>query len=210
MPATMRKLLVLVIVLILLLVGVDVGARIVAEHLLEKRVDSYLTAPTAKITIAGFPFLLPLLTQGRIARITASATGVSHGTFVLDRVSVTVTGVRIDRSQAVDHQQLDIVGIGTGTVNADMTQADFDRLVGAPVTLGNGSAQVVVQGVPVTAQVAIVNGQLRLEAPGLPVSVPIPTLPVLPCLEQVQVVPGHLVGSCTFHQIPADFQKALQ
>jgi hypothetical protein len=91
-----------------------------------------------------------------------------------------------------------------------MTQADFDRLVGAAVTLGNGSAQVTVDGVSVTAQVAIVNGQLRLEAVGLPVSVPIPTLPALPCLEQVQIVPGHLIGSCTFHQIPADLQNALQ
>jgi LmeA-like phospholipid-binding len=206
----MRKLLVLLIGLVVVLVGVDIASRIAAEHLLTKRVNSYLPQPTAKVTIDGFPFLPDLLAHGRIAKITASATNVSQGAFVLDRVSVTVTRVQVDRSQAVNHQTLDILGIDTGTVAADMTQADFDRLVGAAVTLGNGSAQVTVDGVSVTAQVAIVEGQLRLEAAGLPVSVPIPTLPALPCLEEVHIVPGHLIGSCTFHQIPADLQKALQ
>lgn len=206
----MRKLLVLLVVLVLVLVGVDIASRISAEHLLAKRVNTYLTDPTAKVTIHGFPFLPELLAHGRIAKITASATNVSQGAFVLDRVTVTVTGVRIDRSQAVDHQKLDILGIDTGTVAADMTQADFDRLVGAAVTLGDGTARVTVDGVSVTAQVAIVNGRLRLEDAGLPLSVPIPTLPALPCLEQVRIVPGHLIGSCTFHQIPAELQNALQ
>src|SRR5580704_5566774 len=116
----MRKLLALLLVLVLLLVGVDVAARIEAEHLLSQRVNTYLPEPTAKVSIAGFPFLPELLAHGRIAKITASATNVSQGALVLDRVKVTVTGVRIDRSQAVDHQKLDILGIDTGTVAADM------------------------------------------------------------------------------------------
>jgi hypothetical protein len=205
-----RKLLVLVVLLLVIFGVADVFARIEAEHLLERRIDSYLPAPTAKVTIGGFPFLPRLVASGRIDKITATATNVGQGSFVFDQATVIVTGVRIDRSQLVQDQKLDIEAIGTGTVTADMTQANFDRLVGAPVILGNGSAQLTEDGVSVTAQVAIVDGQLRVESSDLPISVPIPTLPVLPCLAQVQIVSGQLVGSCTFHQIPPDLKNALQ
>jgi len=206
----MRKLLILVVVLLGILAALDVATRVAMQHQLEQRIDGYVPNAGASVTIHGFPWLPRLASSGRVKEITARANQVSQGAFVLNDVVVTVTGVRIDRHLLVEHGQLEIVSIGTGTLTADMTQANFDQLVGAPVVLGAGSAQVTVEGVSVTAQVSVVNGQLQLNAAGLPVSVPIPTLPVLPCLAQVKVVPGHLVASCTFHTIPAALKTALQ
>jgi hypothetical protein len=205
-----RRLLIAVVLLVLLLSAVDVGTRITMQHQLELRVDSYEPNAAAKVTIFGFPFLLKLALNGRVDKITAHARQVSQGPFVLDRVDVKVSGVRVLRSRLLHQRQLEIVSIDSGTVTVDMTEADFARLVGLPVTLGAGTAQVMVGGVLVTGHVSISNGHLELESAGLPVSVPIPALPVLPCLAQVRIVPGHLIGSCTFHQIPAAFKVALQ
>jgi DUF2993 family protein len=205
-----RKLLVLVVVGLAVLVAVDIATRVAMEHQLEQRIDGYVPNSGASVTIHGFPWLPRLVAGGQVSEITARASQVSQGAFVLNDVVVTVTGVRIDRHLLTEHRQLEIVSIGTGTVTADMTQATFDTLVGAPVVLGAGRAKVTVEGVSVTAQVSVVNGQLQLNAAGLPVSVPIPAIPVLPCLAQVTVVPGHLVASCTFHTIPAALKTALQ
>ena len=98
----------------------------------------------------------------------------------------------------------------TGTVTAQMSQADLDRWLGVPVTLGAGTASVTVAGLTVTATVTIHDGVVQLDAAGVPVSVPVPTLPVLPCLAQATVVPGHLDLSCTFQQIPAALKSALE
>jgi hypothetical protein len=206
----MRKLLVLVVLLLVILAGTDIATRIAMEHQLQQRIGTYAANADPKVTIHGFPWLPTLIGSGRVARITAHAGPVSQDGFVFDRVDITVTGVRIDRTLLLHQRQLEIVSIDTGTVTADMTQADLDRLLGVPVVLGNGSAQATVDGVSVSAQVSVSNGQLHLVAVGLPVSIPIPTIPILPCLAKVTIVPGHLIGSCTFHQIPPALKTALQ
>jgi hypothetical protein len=206
----MVKLVVVAAVVLAILAGVDIGTRVAMEHQLEQRIDSAVPGAGASVTIHAFPWLPHLISQGRVARITAHANQVGQGPFVLDSVEVAVTNVRIDRHQLLHQRQLEIVSIGTGTVSADMTQAALDTLLGVNVVLGAGTAQVSVEGVTVTGHLSITNGNLRLDAPGLPVSVAIPTLPILPCLAQVTIVPGHLVGSCTFTQIPAALKTALQ
>ncbi len=206
----MRKLLVFVVLVLVVLAAVDIGSRIAMERQLEERIDGYVPNAGAQVTIHGFPWLPKLLARGKVDKITAHANQVSQGSFVLDGVEVTLTGVRIDRHLLLHQRQLDVVSIESGTVTADMSQADLDRLVGVPVTLGAGSAQVTVDGLSVTARVSVSNGQLRVDAAGLPVSVPIPALPFLPCLAQATIVPGHLVASCTFHQIPPALKTALQ
>jgi hypothetical protein len=208
----MTKLVALVIVLVLVLVlgALDVASRIGVQHQLEQQVNSYAPGAAAEVRIDSFPFLAKAAASGRIDKITAHAHTVAEGQFVLDRVDVTVTGVRINRSLLLRQRTLEIRSIDTGTVTVDMTQADFSRLIGVPVTLGAGTAQVTVSGVKVTGQVSVVNGRLVLQVPGLPVSVAIPSLPVLPCLAQVVVVPGHLHGSCTFHTVPPALNAALR
>jgi hypothetical protein len=162
------------------------------------------------VTIHAFPWLPNLLAQGRVSKITAHANQLTQGDFVLSGVDVTVTGVRVDRHLLLGKHQLNIVSINSGTVTADMTQANLDQLVGQPVTLGSGTAQVTVEGVTVNGTISVDNGVLKFSAHGLPISVPIPSLPLLPCLSNVTIVPGRLVGTCTFNQLPAALKAALQ
>ncbi len=206
----MTRLVAVVVLLALLLGAADVASRIVVQRQLEQRIDGYVPNGSAQVRIDSFPFLLKVAARGRIDKVTAHARQVSQGDFVLNRVDVTVTGVKINRSRLLHQRKLEIVAIDRGTVNVDMTQADFARLVGVPVIQGAGVAQVTVAGVSVNGRVSVASGRLRLDAAGLPFSVPVPALPVLPCLAQVMIVPGHIVGSCTFHQIPAALRLALQ
>lgn len=206
----MRKLLILVVLLVLIAGAADTASRIAMQHQLEQRIDGYVPSAAAKVTIHSFPFLPKVAASGRVDKITAHARQVSQGPFVLDRVDVAVTGVRINRHLLINDQKLEIVSINTGTVTADMTQADLAHLLGVTVILGAGSAQVTEAGVTVAGHISISNGRIRLEAAGHPVSVAIPTLPILPCLAEVRIIPGHLVGSCTFHEIPAALKVALE
>jgi hypothetical protein len=168
----MKRLLLVVVLLGLVLVGVDVASRIAMEHQLEQRINSYAPTASSQVSIHSFPFFLKLATQGRVDKITAHARQVSQGPFVLDAVDVTVTGVRINRQLFLHHRQLEIVAIDRGTVTADMTQADFSRLIGVSVTLGNGTAQVAAAGITVSGQVSISNGRLLLTSSGVPCPCP--------------------------------------
>ena len=202
----MGKLLTAAVIVIILLVAGDVAARVYTEHQLEQRINRSVAGAEAKVKISGFPFVGKLAAQGRADRITAHLVHAGEGAFVLDRVDIAVIGATVDRGQFLQHRRLVIDRIDTGTVVADMSQADFDRLVGVPVTFDDGAAHATIAGVKVTARVSIVNNRLLVSAIGLPGSIPVPAIPVLPCSADVKIVPGHLIASCTFHQIPPAFQ----
>jgi hypothetical protein len=202
-----RKLLALVVVVLAVLlvavVAVDLGSKVYLEHQLERRVDASQPGANAHFSIQGFPWLIPLLEDGRVNKVTVHEDRVSQNDFVLTNVVLTVTGVRVNRHQLLDNHQLQITAIDSGTLTAQMSQADLDQFLGVPITLGAGTASVTVAGIPVTAKVSVHNGQLEVDTGFIPITVPIPQLPSLPCLAQVTVVPGHLNGSCTFDRIPA-------
>lgn len=196
-------LVVVLAVLVAAAVVFDLQSKVYIEHQLEQRVDANQPGANAHVAIQGFPWLIALAESGRIDKVTVHEDRVSQGDFVLTNVVVTVTGVRIDRHLLLDKHQLQITSIDSGTVTAQMSQDNLDQFLGVPITLGAGTATVTVVGIRVTAKVSVSNGRLRVDTGLIPISVPIPPLPSLPCLAQVTVVPGFLNGSCTFHQIPA-------
>jgi hypothetical protein len=160
------------------------------------------------VSISSFPFVGRLAAFGRVSRIQARATNVSSGNYTFDSVVATVHGVKIDRTALLRHQQVQVTSIDTGTVNADMTEAEVDKAIdsaipGAHVKIGAGSAQATVSGVTVTAHVTVVNGQLHVTAPGVSVDVPVPQLALLPCVASATLVTGHLQLACTIHEVPA-------
>jgi hypothetical protein len=204
----MRKLIVAAVILALLLSAGDVGARLYTQRQLERRIDDNIAGAQARVRISGFPFLWSVLVNGRINKFTAHLAQAQQEEFVLDRVDFVVTGVRINRSKLVNGRQLEVVGIDTGTVTADMNQADFDRLVGLDITLGDGVAHVA--GGTVGGTIEIVNNRLNITNGNKPISIPIPPLPMLPCIGRVTIVPGHLHTSCTFDQVPSALLGALK
>jgi hypothetical protein len=204
----MRKLIVAALILVLLLSAGDVAARLYTQRQLERRIDDNVPGAQAKVRIAGFPFLWSALVNGRMNTFTAHLAQARQEDFVLDRVDIVATGVRINRSKLLHDRQLEVDRVDTGTVTADMNQADLDRLVGLDVTLGDGVAHIA--GGTVGGAIEIVNNRLNITNGSKPISIPIPPLPMLPCVGRVTIVPGHLHTSCIFHQVPAALLGTLR
>ncbi|HSS10193.1 MAG TPA: hypothetical protein VLL25_09920 [Acidimicrobiales bacterium] len=205
----MRKWLGALIVLAVLLVVGDVVALRYAQDQVRRRIDANVADAHATVHISGFPFLGKLAVAGTIGKITAHVDHASQGDVTFDAVDLTVTDVKLDRSQLFKDRRVQVQGIQSGTVKADMTQADFSRLLGGlPVTLGDGVVQVRVGQAMVDAHVTVAANQLHVTGAGLATTIPIPKLSVLPCVATVAAIPGHLVASCTFHEVPAALVQA--
>ncbi len=202
----MAKILVLLILLVAVLGVGDVEARIFAQHQLEQRIDSRVTSAGAHVSISSFPFLGRLVTSGTVQKITAHVVQVRSGLFTFDSIDVTVTGVKLDRHGLLNDQRVVVKGIDRGTIVGDMSQAAVDHaLSGLPVKLGDGVAQLTVAGVTVTTQVSIVHNVLHFNAAGIPATLALPTLPLLPCPLDATVTPGRLRLTCIVTKIPSVF-----
>jgi hypothetical protein len=199
----MRKLIVVVVLAVLagLLAIGDVAARRYAENRIEQQIDHRDAGATSSVHISSFPFVPRLLLFGRVEKITAHVKHVSVASLTLDQVDLTVTGVKLDRSQLF-HRNVMVKSIRTGTVSAVLSEQAVEQVLHLPLTFGDGSVQLSIGGVTLGVSVAVVDNQLRLSAAGRELTIPIPELPVLPCVAGVTVEPGRLVLSCTFHQVP--------
>ena len=196
-------------VLIVLAAAGDIGARIYAQNQLKQRIDANVPEAGATAHISGFPFLGKLLLFGKVDKIKAHVERASQGRFTFDGIDLSVSGVKLNRTVLLRDRKVRLESISSGTVKADMSQADFDRLVGVPVTFGDGVVELTEAGATVTVRVAVVNNQLVLEDHVVPVPIPVPRMSVLPCAANVVIKPGHLVISCTFHEIPTAFVQAV-
>jgi hypothetical protein len=200
----MGKILAGLAILAVLLGAVDIEARVYAQRQLERRIQAKVPGATANVNISSFPFLGRLAVSGTVPKIRAHVTSVASGPFSFDSITLVVTGVRLNRNMLLKKHQVQLDGIDTGAVTADMSESELDRaLGGVPVKLGDGVVTLTVAGVTLTARVAVVNNQLVVQAPGFPAAITIPKLPVLPCSANAVVTPKRVRLSCTFHQIPA-------
>ncbi len=199
---------VLVVVVALLALG-DVTAQHYAERRIQQQIDRRQPGATSTVHISSFPFVPRLAILGRVDKVTARVHGVSVDNLTLDEVNLVVTGVKLDRGQLV-HGKVVVTGIRTGTVRAVLSEQTVDQLVHLPITFGDGGVHLAVGGVTLGVSVSVAGNQLHLGAAGRQLSIPIPVLPVLPCVAGVAVEPGQLVLSCTFHQVPAALIQAAQ
>jgi hypothetical protein len=204
------KILAALLVLVAVVLGLgDQGARLYAQRQIAKRIDTNVASAHAKVAISSFPFLGRLATSATVPKIRARVAKASSGRFTFDSIEVTLTGVRLNRSVLWKDRRVQLQRIDRGTVTADMTETAVRHALGdLPVTLGNGTAQLTIQGFAVTARVSISDNQLHLEATGAPLSVPIPKLPLLPCAAAATVTTGHLHLSCSIHDVPAALLQA--
>jgi hypothetical protein len=200
----------LVIVVAAAAVGADFAARSYAEHQLAKRIEQKVPGSKASVHISSFPFLGRLALQGRVSKLTANVTGVVAGTVRFSRVNLEVDGIRISRNRLFLHHQVVLERISRAIATADVSQDEIDRLTGLPVKLGAGNAQVTVAGVTLQAKASLAGGMLKLTANvGPTLSIPIPTLPVLPCATSVDIQPGQLQIRCVTTVIPPALLQAV-
>ncbi|HEX9548245.1 MAG TPA: hypothetical protein VF942_12970, partial [Acidimicrobiales bacterium] len=132
---------IIALVLLLVILGVgDVAARVYAQNQLQDRIDANVPNANAKAHISGLPFLGKLVFTGKVDKITAHVEHATEGQFTFDGIDLSVSGVKLSRSQLLRDRRVRVQSIDTGTVKADMSQVDFDRLIGGlPVVLGDGT-----------------------------------------------------------------------
>lgn len=206
----MRKLLVLAVVLGLLVAG-DLAVRTVAESQLRDRVvASASPAGGTSARIRSFPFVGRLLTSGRVSRIEVSTAEVTVEGVTFARVALDLRGVTFDRDALVSKQEVRLVSLDRGTASAEVTQAELSERLGVAVTLTAGRAQVRIGGQTVTAGASVNDDVLQLTVAGQ--SLPrlrIPKPRMLPCVGDVEIVPGRVRFTCTLDRLPDELVQKL-
>ncbi|MFP5319563.1 MAG: LmeA family phospholipid-binding protein [Acidimicrobiia bacterium] len=206
----MKRLVVALVVLGGLLAGTDVVAEGMAERELEARLASEIPGATGvSATISSFPFLGRLLTSGRVAEVDAQARGVRVEGLDFDVVAVDLDGVTLDRRILWDDQRVAVTDIDAGRVRAEVTQAALSERLGVDVRLESGRVSVTVAGRRVSAELAVRNGRLVVGAAGIDLPALDVVAPLLPCVADAEIVPGRVLLTCDFTEVPEELRQAV-
>jgi hypothetical protein len=208
-----RGWLVAAVVVVVVLVGLDLGARALAQSELASRAKSASGAQSTSASISGFPFLWNLLVQGSISRVHLHLSEVPAGPLRLSAVDVQLTGTHIDRGALFSHRQVHVTSIDSGTASVTVSAADLSAAVGDPVSLpGQGRVLVDVAGHRVVGQVRVLDDRvLVLDVEGVAVLRSDLTVSHLvpACALAVSVGSGQLTVSCTVAPVPGSVVQAV-
>jgi len=198
-------------VLVVLLLGVDQGARLVAQGALASRAREAARDPdSADATITSFPFLGRLLASGSVPRVDVRVTGAAAGPLRLAAVEVEASGVVLDRG-ALLSGDVRVKAIHRGRVTVELNGMGLTDAVKLPVTIGDGKVRVGREGgVGVAADVEVNrSGSLVLRLAGLPaLTVPVVRTPLVPCAAtSVSVEGDRVLLSCEVDEFPAALRR---
>ena len=204
----MRKLVALG-VLVMVLIAIDQVARLYAENQLAARArEAGDGSASAEASIRSFPFLGRLLVSGSVPEAEVRATGTRVGPLRVAVVEVEASGVELDRdAMLVGDVRLDAIDRGRVTVELD--GAALTEALDLPVTISDGVLRVARAGVPVSASVALDQGDLVVDVAGLPaVRVPVGDTPLVPCAATgVSIAGGRVRLSCEVDELPAVLKR---
>ncbi len=208
----MRKLLFVAVLALVLLVAADFGARQVAEEQVAERVAATEGVQgRATVEITSFPFLGRLLASGTVTDLSVSVDEVQAERVRFATVAVDLDEVRVSRSELLSERRVVLQDVGRGRARAEMTEQELSRLIDLPVTLERGRARVRVAGQVVTATASVRDNVLRVSVAGIqPPAITIPKLPLVPCVADVELLPGRLRLSCQLDQVPPELVGRLQ
>ncbi len=208
----MRKLLVLTVVVVALLVVADLAARQVAEEQIAERVAATEEVRgQARVEIASFPFLGRLLASGTVTDLAVSVDDVRAEEVRFATVAVDLDEVRVSRDELVSGWRVVLQDVGRGTARADISQEELSRLLDLPVTVEQGRARVRVGGRQVTATASVRDNVLRLTVAGVQApALRIPRLPLVPCVADVELLPGRVRLSCELERVPPELVGRIQ
>lgn len=208
----MRRLLFVLGALLVLLVAVDFAARAVATNELRDRARERVEgARDSEASIQSFPFLGRLLVAGAVSRVEVKVKPVGAGRLIFDFVDVDLHGVRVDRNRLLHDRSVQLTGLRSGTVTAQVSAAEISRLAKATVTFSPGRAAVTVAGVRTTAPVSVNRGLLTIGSGATGLHIRIPRGPLMACdATSVVVRQGVIDLSCTVHDVPVELLRRGQ
>ena len=130
---------------------------------------------------------------------------VVAGRVTFESIAVDLHDVHVDRNRLIREQKVQLTGLGSGTVTAELTDVEISRLAGTRVSFRPGQASVEVAGSAVGATVQVTNGTMSFGGVRLPLQFRVPRAPLFPCdATSAKVVQGAVELSCTVHNVPAE------
>ncbi|MBV8980483.1 MAG: LmeA family phospholipid-binding protein [Acidimicrobiia bacterium] len=195
----------LAIVVVLLVVG-DVVAKAYATNQLQDRARRAVRGATsASASITSFPFTGRLLAAGQVPEVRVRVAPVIAGEVTFASVSVDLHDVHVDRNRLVNDRTVQLTGLGSGTVTAELTDVEISRMAGTRVRFTPGRVTVSAAGIEASADVQITDGSMSLAGLRIPFKFKIPRAPLFPCdATSAVVVQGAVDVSCTVHEVPAE------
>lgn len=191
------------------LLAVDLGAKAYAEGQLQEKAQRSLPGVVVDAEVTSFPFLPRLLTAGTVAEVDFSLRGVDGGRLSLSSVDISLNKVKLDRSELIQSQRADVIGIDRGTVAVELTAADLTAALGQTVEIEQGEVRVLLaeRAVAVTAKAD--GSSLVLAAANLQLTAPLPKSELLPCFDTVTVLSGRLRVACQIEDVPPGLFQAV-
>jgi hypothetical protein len=226
----MKKLAIVLIIVgvllaILIVAGwyVDRTARQMAESEASKRILEVLPGTgKAEVTIESFPFLLGVLWSGSVDRLNVELTDVNQAGLEVEKITLVVDELRIDKDLLMDEKKLAVTGIARAEVVGRVTAEAVSKVVGEKVILDGNKAQVVARGMKVDAKFEVkkrrvtvslsskdVPAEIAKQYLGKPLVFALPGEEVLPCEPGLAVVDSRLELRCSVTELPASVKRAL-
>lgn len=202
----MRRLVIALAILLVVLVVGDFVAKAYATSQLRDRAERAVRGATSSTaSISSFPFTGRLLLAGSVPKVDVRVGPVVAGRVTFASVSVDLHDVHVDRNRLINDRQVQLTGLGSGTVTAELTDTEVSRLAGTRVTFAPGRVMVSAAGVDVAASVQVTNGSMSFGGLRLPIQLRIPRAPLFPCDATSAVVKEGAVDlSCTVHSVPPE------
>jgi LmeA-like phospholipid-binding len=208
-----RRLLIALAVLVVVFVIGDFVAKAYATTQLRDRARRAVRGATSSsASISSFPFTGRLLLSGSVSNVHVRVGPVAAGRVTFASIAVDLHDVRVDRNRLIREQKVQLTGLGSGTVTAEMTDVEISRLAGTRVSFRPGRVTVNAAGTDVAATVQVTNGTMSFGGARLPFRFRIPRAPLFPCDATNAVVKqGAVELSCTVHDVPPELVgKALK
>lgn len=226
----MKKLAIVLIILgvllaILVVVGfyVDRTARQMAESEASKRIVEVLPGTgKAEVKIDSFPFLLGVLWSGSVDRLHVELTDVKQAGLEVEKITLVVDELRIDKDLLMDKKQLAVTGIDRAEVTGRVTGEAVSKVIGEQVQFDGKTAHVVAKGMKVDATFEVKKRKVKVSLSskdlppelaerylGKPMIFELPGEEVLPCDPGLAVVDSRLELRCSVTELPASVKRAL-
>ena len=202
----MRRLLIALAILVVILLVGDVVAKAYATGQLRNRAKQAVrSATSSSASISSFPFTGRLLAAGSVSEVHVRVGPVAAGRLTFASVSVDLHDVHVDRNRLLREQKVQLTGVGSGTVTAELTDVEVSRLAGTRISFAPGRTSVNAGGTQVTATVQVTNGTMAFAGARLPLQFRVPRAPLFPCDATSAVVKQGAVDlSCTVHDVPSE------
>jgi LmeA-like phospholipid-binding len=201
-----RRLLIALAILLVVLVTGDFAAKGYATNQLRDRAKRAVhSATSSSASISSFPFTGRLLLAGSVQKVHVRVGPVVAGRVTFASVAVDLHDVLVDRNRLINDREVQLTGLGRGTVTAELTDAEVSRLAGTRVAFLPGRVIVSAAGVDVAATVQVNNGSLSFGGLRLPIQVRVPHAPLFPCdATSASLKQGAVDLSCTVHDVPPE------